>query len=257
VSYTYVRIPNAARAPLLLALMAAVLVSASALYCWVDGPLNGTPPPDASTAWTWAAHVWITWLAAGAMVTWSRGVRSRVAKGTGLVFCVAAVAGTIVGEWALGLAGQAAGIFNDLRSLTDVAYERLPLAMACAALIVLVCKRLLPQPGFAAATGSAKPDTLMVLTAAGKCLVRLSEVERFTANENYVRVHHVSGREYLLRTTMERLAETLDSTQFARVHRSAIVNRARVVERRPGDLLVLASGAVVHVGRTYRARVQR
>jgi len=67
---------------------------------------------------------------------------------------------------------------------------------------------------------------------------------------------HVSGRIYLLRQTMAATERTLDATRFMRVHRSTIVNRQLIRERRPGGVLVLQSGRTVTVSRAYRGQLR-
>jgi two-component system LytT family response regulator len=71
----------------------------------------------------------------------------------------------------------------------------------------------------------------------------------------YVKLH-VAGRVHLLREPLRSLAQRLDSSRFARVHRSAIVNLARVREIRvaaKGDhAIVLADATRLRLTRTRR-----
>ena len=64
----------------------------------------------------------------------------------------------------------------------------------------------------------------------------VGEIHWIEAADNYVRLHTADGQ-YAVRETMNKLAEQLDARQFARVHRSAIVNLGRVKE-----MLALPSG---------------
>lgn len=77
----------------------------------------------------------------------------------------------------------------------------------------------------------------------------------FEAEDYYVRIH-TRSRRLLVRLSLKWLAHELDGTQFARVHRSAIVNLACVREVEPlasGDQrLVLSDGTELRVSRTYR-----
>jgi DNA-binding LytR/AlgR family response regulator len=66
---------------------------------------------------------------------------------------------------------------------------------------------------------------------------------------------HTPQRSYLLRQTLGSLEKSLRSEAFLRVHRSMIVNRARIRERRSGGVLVLDSGRKVQVSRGFAARV--
>jgi len=64
----------------------------------------------------------------------------------------------------------------------------------------------------------------------------------------------------VLRGTMQQLERRLDPRRFARVHRSSIVNLARVREMRPhlnGEyFLVLDSGHELKLSRSYRDKVK-
>ena len=90
-------------------------------------------------------------------------------------------------------------------------------------------------------------------------LVEVEDVDYFEADTNYVRLH-VGGASHLVRETLTALEGRLDPARFARVHRSLIVNLARVAEVEPlfaGEhVLTLRNGTRLTTGRTYRARVQ-
>ncbi|MFI5311313.1 MAG: LytR/AlgR family response regulator transcription factor [Gemmatimonadales bacterium] len=100
----------------------------------------------------------------------------------------------------------------------------------------------------------------LVKTGTKTVVVRAADVDRIEADGNYVRLH-VDARSYLLRETMNRLEVSLDPAVFVRVHRSAIVNIARVREVEPHlghDYLVrLASGARVRMSRWYHEEFER
>jgi two-component system LytT family response regulator len=91
-------------------------------------------------------------------------------------------------------------------------------------------------------------------------LLRAEEVDWIEAAANYVRFH-ARGTSFLLRGTMAALERTLDPRQFARIHRSTIVNLDRVREIRPewhGDYdVILAGGATLRLGRRYREALLR
>ena len=71
---------------------------------------------------------------------------------------------------------------------------------------------------------------------------------------------HAGGDTHVLRGTMQQLERRLDPRRFARVHRSSIVNLARVSEMRPhvnGEyFLVLDSGHELKLSRSYRDKVK-
>ncbi len=100
-----------------------------------------------------------------------------------------------------------------------------------------------------------QPERLMVTAGARRVPVEVAAVEAFEAAGNYV-VARWDGREGLLRATLQGLEAELDPRRFARVHRSALVNLARVREARPLSdgswRLLLESGAEVVTSCTYR-----
>jgi DNA-binding LytR/AlgR family response regulator len=83
---------------------------------------------------------------------------------------------------------------------------------------------------------------------------RVDEIERITAERDYVRLHW-KGRSLLVRETMADLEHRLDPAVMIRIHRSSFVNIAFVqaVRRGVGGRLIveLASGLEAPVGRTY------
>ena len=104
------------------------------------------------------------------------------------------------------------------------------------------------------------PERLMVMTGSRRAPVDVEAVEWFSAADNYVVVHWAdgegAGREGLLRATLQSLEARLDPRVFARSHRSALVNLARVRQAQPLSdgswRLILESGAEVVTSRTYR-----
>jgi two-component system, LytTR family, response regulator len=72
---------------------------------------------------------------------------------------------------------------------------------------------------------------------------------------------HVGRKSHLLRESLRSLAARLDPQQFVRIHRSAIVNVARVRELRVGDgtdgIAVLDDGTELRVGRGRRSVLEQ
>ena len=95
---------------------------------------------------------------------------------------------------------------------------------------------------------------LDVMTGIGRTRVRVAEIECLEADRNYVSVH-TPQRSYLVRQTLGSLEAALRSGTFLRIHRSSIVNRAMIRERRPGGVLVLHSGRTVRVSRAFSNRL--
>lgn len=87
--------------------------------------------------------------------------------------------------------------------------------------------------------------------------IGLDELDWLQAEGEYVRLH-AGERSYLLRVPLSRLAEQLAPHRFIRIHRSAVVNTARIaaIRRSRGSLAVsLRGGVLLAVGRKYRGAV--
>jgi two-component system, LytTR family, response regulator len=106
------------------------------------------------------------------------------------------------------------------------------------------------------------PERFVVRDADGRVsLLEIEQIERFESAGNYVRVHN-RGRSYLMRTTMDRVAQRLATRRwFIRVRRSAIVNvRAVASFERNGKasfIVHLRSGATVTSSRWYQPAIRR
>ncbi|MEO8703847.1 MAG: LytTR family DNA-binding domain-containing protein [Kofleriaceae bacterium] len=107
-------------------------------------------------------------------------------------------------------------------------------------------------------TTRATPDyrRRLVLRSIGRVqFVYTAQIDWLEASGNYVEIH-AGTSSFLHRERLHVLAAELDPAEFARIHRSIIVNRTAVVELRPlagGDsLVVLRSGAQLRMSRTYR-----
>jgi len=112
----------------------------------------------------------------------------------------------------------------------------------------------------ASAIAPPASPTLLVALGRRKVVVPLREIDRIAAAGNYATVVW-RGREGMIRTTLDALAEALDSEGFARAHRGTIVNLASVQEVHKADdgraELILANGDAVSVGRRFRGEVFR
>ena len=95
-------------------------------------------------------------------------------------------------------------------------------------------------------------DTLAIRDGRRTLLVPVDDIDWIEATDYYVRVH-AAGKSYLHRASLKSLATTLDSRRFVRVHRSALVNVARidVIEKlASGDAIaVLSTGDRIRVSR--------
>jgi two-component system LytT family response regulator len=99
-------------------------------------------------------------------------------------------------------------------------------------------------------------DRLLVKGDGRVLVVQAGDIDWIEAADNYVRLH-TSRRTHLMREPIKTLEQRLDPRRFVRVHRSAIVNVARIEELRPlpsGELsIVLVSGERLPLGRRFRA----
>ena len=90
--------------------------------------------------------------------------------------------------------------------------------------------------------------------------VRADEIDWIEAQDNYVRLH-TGGKAHLLRQTMNELEAALNPEQFARIHRSTIVNLDRVKELHPHfsgeSLVVLADGTELKLTRSRREALEQ
>lgn len=87
----------------------------------------------------------------------------------------------------------------------------------------------------------------------------IDDIDWVEAADNYVKVH-AQGAAHVIRQTLRRMEESLTPRGFVRVHRSAIVNIARIRELQPwfgGEyVVVLRDGTKVMSSRGYRSRLQ-
>ena len=89
-------------------------------------------------------------------------------------------------------------------------------------------------------------------------VINADEVDSIEAADDYVELH-VGATTHVLRERLSELETRLDPARFVRIHRSAIVNVARVREVHPlvrGDaLVVLVGGASFRCSRSRRAEL--
>ena len=118
------------------------------------------------------------------------------------------------------------------------------------------------ESGDASATASGtRRHAAMLPIRVGRETVRLdvATIDWIDAAGDYMCLH-AAGQTHVLRATMKELEEMLDPRLFQRVHRSTIVNLARVTALRPhlnGEcFLRLKSGQEVKLSRSYRDKVE-
>lgn len=117
------------------------------------------------------------------------------------------------------------------------------------------------EPGSLPAAGGVRRYATMLPIRVGRETIRLdvAAIDWIDAAGDYMCVH-ASGQTHVLRATMKELEEMLDPQVFQRVHRSTIVNLARVRSLRPhlnGEcFLKLESGQEVKLSRSFRDKVE-
>ncbi|MBM4186713.1 MAG: response regulator transcription factor [Gemmatimonadetes bacterium] len=123
---------------------------------------------------------------------------------------------------------------------------------------------LADQLAAAGSNGSAKPrfrDRLAIGKGSNGQSVPIDEVERFESARNYVKVITTTGATQLIRSTLHEIESSVDPLRFVRIHRTTVVNVARVAKVEPwfsGDMVItLASGAKVRLSRSHREAYYR
>ena len=103
------------------------------------------------------------------------------------------------------------------------------------------------------------PERITVRTGGRVIFVELDRIDWVQAEGNYARLH-LGAESYLIRETMNALASRLGSHRFFRIHRSRIVNLARVKELRiaaGGDYdVVLDTGVRLGLSRLQKDALQ-
>jgi len=102
-------------------------------------------------------------------------------------------------------------------------------------------------------------DRLLVTTVGRSVLVPTAEIDWIEAAGNYVRLHRGTSA-LMMRESLTSLEEHLDPNLFARVHRGAVVNIAKIREVQPwfsgAAVLILTSGQRLTVSRSYRKQFE-
>jgi two-component system LytT family response regulator len=118
-----------------------------------------------------------------------------------------------------------------------------------------------PEDKLISVLNQLQRDTSRLAVKSGGRIVflREEEIDWIEAAANYVRIHG-SGREYLVRDTLNSFAERMSSRRFLRIHRSIIVNVDRISELEPCNgseyIILLRDGKELPVGRSYRESVE-
>ena len=100
----------------------------------------------------------------------------------------------------------------------------------------------------------------LAVRSAGKTIfVEMKDVDWIEAAENYAQLH-VGRSAHLVHVAMNTLEKSLDPEMFLRVHRSAIVNIARIRDLQPAShgeyMLTLTNGVRLQSSRTYNEKLK-
>ena len=106
----------------------------------------------------------------------------------------------------------------------------------------------------------ARPGRKLTIKDGSRLLrIDIDSIRWIDAAGDYMCIHAGDGT-HVLRGTMQELEQRLDPQEFARIHRSTIVNLKRVREMRPhvnGEyFLMLDSGHELKLSRSYRDKVK-
>jgi LytTr DNA-binding domain-containing protein len=103
------------------------------------------------------------------------------------------------------------------------------------------------------------PERFAVRKRGREIMVEVADIDWIEASGNYA-VLHVGGDTLEIRSSLTRLEGELDAKRFVRVHKSYVVNVARIAEVTPwisGDWRIrLQDGAEVNLSRRYRQRFE-
>ncbi len=122
-------------------------------------------------------------------------------------------------------------------------------------------RAVVARTGRPAEIAARAPGGRVAIRAEGRVLrVRVDEIERVEADRDVSRFSLRGGTVVEARESLSSVEQRLPRTLFLRVHRSHIVNVARVREIHPWfqgeSVLLLEDGSQVVTGRTYRDRVR-
>ncbi len=124
-----------------------------------------------------------------------------------------------------------------------------------------LARQLTEACGPSAPAGPAKPayrERLAVKDGGKVTLLPVEQIDWVEAEDDYVEVH-VGARSHLIRQPLRELEAELDPRRFVRIHRSMLVNLARVKELEPlfhGEYSVLLTGGQrLKLSRSYRDRL--
>ena len=118
---------------------------------------------------------------------------------------------------------------------------------------------VVPSPPPPPPAAGPLPDRFAVRKRGKEIMVEVADIDWIEASGNYA-VLHVGGDTLEIRSSLTKLEGELDARRFVRVHKSYVVNVARIAEVTPwisGDWRIrLQDGAEVNLSRRYRQRFE-
>jgi hypothetical protein len=117
------------------------------------------------------------------------------------------------------------------------------------------------KPAVESPSANAAPVERFAVRKRGgsEVMVEVADIDWIEASGNYA-ILHVGGETFEIRSSLAKLEGELDAKRFVRVHKSYVVNIARVAEVTPwvsGDWRIrLQDGAEVNLSRRYRQRFE-
>jgi two-component system, LytTR family, response regulator len=122
-----------------------------------------------------------------------------------------------------------------------------------------LAERLLAALEEARPATTSEGDRLVIKSGGKVVFLKLEEIDWVEAAANYVHIH-VGNEGYYMRETMNSFEARLDPSRFIRIHRSTIVNLAKIKELQPCNngefIVVLRNGKELSLSRGFRDRIQ-
>jgi hypothetical protein len=165
--------------------------------------------------------------------------------------------------WFSGIAGEAYVFpLNFDRLSYEFAKDIFSYGLLSAGTVMLrMLLQRVPEPVEAVVVSSGQlPERFAVRKRGGaEIMVEVADIDWVEASGNYA-ILHVGGETFEIRSSLSRLESELDPRRFVRVHKSHLVNVAKVVEVTPwvsGDWRIrLQDGSEVNLSRRYRQRFE-
>lgn len=178
----------------------------------------------------------------------------------------------LVAQWLVGGEGSAGSLVAQLNQRhawfhTAVSYSLIYFAGLCIVFGSLMVPKYREQQRAAALGARAEVASggtagrLMIKVGRAVRFIDMAAIESIEADGDYLNIHGASGERSRTRRSLASIEALLPSRQFARIHRSTLVNLDRVKEVRSdkhgGYILGMNSGRLLVTGARYAANIQR